>query len=110
VGYTVLRPAVVYGKGVKGNIAALATIAKTPMPLPFGGLDNERSLLALENLVSAVAHVLETPQAEGETYLVADAQPISVADMVSAMCEGIGMPPHLVKVPQGAVKRMMNSF
>jgi UDP-glucose 4-epimerase len=96
VGYTVLRPAVVYGKGVKGNIAALATIAKTPMPLPFGGLDNERSLLALENLVSAVAHVLETPQAEGETYLVADAQPISVADMVSAMCEGLGKPPHLV--------------
>ncbi len=110
VGYTVLRPAVVYGKGVKGNIAALATIAKTPMPLPFGGLHNERSLLALENLVSAVAHVLEAPLAEGETYLVADAKPISVADMVSAMREGLGKPPHLVKVPQGAVKRMMKSF
>ncbi len=110
VGYTVLRPAVVYGKGVKGNIAALATIAKTPMPLPFGGLDNERSLLALENLVSAVAHVLETPQTEGETYLVADARPISVADMVAAMREGLGKPPHLVSVPQGAVKRLMKSF
>jgi nucleoside-diphosphate-sugar epimerase len=110
VGHTVLRPAVVYGKGVKGNIAALATIAKTPMPLPFGGLDNERSLLALENLVSAVSHVLEAPQAAGETYLVADAAPISVAELVAAMREGLGKPPHLVKVPQGAVKRMMKSF
>jgi len=110
VDYTVLRPAVVYGKGVKGNIAALATIAKTPMPLPFGGLDNKRSLLALENLVSAVAHVLEAPQTAGETYLVADAEPISVADMVSAMREGLGRAPHLVRVPQGAVRRMMKSF
>ena len=110
VGYTVLRPAVVYGKGVKGNIASLATLAKTPMPLPFGGLDNCRSLLALENFISAIAHVLKTDQAAGETYLVADADPISVADLVGAMREGLGKPPHLVKVPTGAVKRMMKSF
>src|SRR5262249_51779421 len=30
--FTAFRPAVVYGKGVKGNIASLATLAKTPMP------------------------------------------------------------------------------
>ena len=33
VDFTVLRPAVVYGPGVKGNIAALASIAKSPMPM-----------------------------------------------------------------------------
>ncbi len=110
VPYTILRPAVVYGRGVKGNIAALATIAKTPMPLPFGGLDNRRSLLALDNLVSAVSHVLETEAAKNETFLVADEAPISVADLVAAMREGLGRPPHLVKVPQGAVKRLLKSF
>lgn len=110
VPYTVLRPAVVYGQGVKGNIAALATIAKTPMPLPFGGLDNRRSLLAIENLVSAVVHVLKTAQTRNETYLVADAAPIKVANLVSAMRDGLGRPPHLVTVPQGAVKRLMKSF
>ena len=110
VDYTVLRPAVVYGPGVKGNIAALATIAKTPMPLPFGGLDNQRSLLAIENLTSAVAHVIKSEVTRNETYLVADAAPISVANLVSAMREGLGRPPHLVKVPQSAVKRLMKSF
>jgi nucleoside-diphosphate-sugar epimerase len=110
VPYTVLRPAVVYGKGVKGNIASLATIAKTPMPLPFGALDNKRSLLALDNLVTAVAHVLETEAAENETFLVADEAPITVADLVGAMREGLGKPPHLVKVPSGAVKRLLKSF
>jgi UDP-glucose 4-epimerase len=110
VGYAALRPAVVYGKGVKGNIAALATLAQTPMPLPFGGLDNRRSLLAIENLASAITLVLSAPEAEGETYLVADQEPISVAELVAAMREGLGRSPHLVRVPAGAVKRLMKTF
>jgi UDP-glucose 4-epimerase len=110
VPFTLLRPAVVYGKGVKGNIASLATLAKTPMPLPFAGLDNRRSLLALDNLVAAVSLVLKAKQAANETFLVADAEPISVAELVAAMREGLGRPPHLVKVPLGGVRRLMKSF
>jgi UDP-glucose 4-epimerase len=110
ISFTVLRPAVVYGKGVKGNIASLATLAKTPMPLPFAGLDNRRSLLALENFVSAISLALLSEQAANETFLVADAEPISVADLVAAMREGLRRPPHLVKVPLGGVKRLMGSF
>jgi nucleoside-diphosphate-sugar epimerase len=110
VGFTVLRPAVIYGKGVKGNIAALATLAKTALPLPFAGLDNRRSLLALDNLISAASFVLGEEQTANETYLVADAEPISVADLVAAMREGLGRPPHLVRVPQGAVRRILKSF
>jgi nucleoside-diphosphate-sugar epimerase len=110
VPFTVLRPAVVYGKGVKGNIAALATLARTPMPLPFAGLDNRRSLLARDNLVSAIALALGAREALNETFLVADAEPISVADLVAAMREGLGRSPHLVKLPLGAIKRLMGSF
>jgi len=110
VHFAVLRPAVVYGQGVKGNIAALATLAKTPMPLPFAGLDNRRSLLALDNLASAVALVLEAEEAANGTFLAADAEPISVADLVAAMREGLGRAPHLMKVPLGGVKRLMKSF
>jgi UDP-glucose 4-epimerase len=101
---------VIYGKGVKGNIAALATLAKTPMPLPFAGLTNRRSLLALDNLASAISRVLASEQAANETFLVADREPISIAELVSAMREGLGRSPHLVKVPLGAVKRLMQSF
>ncbi len=102
VPFTVLRPAVVYGKGVKGNIAALATLAKTPMPLPFAGLDNRRSLLALDNLLAAILLVLGAEQAANETFLVADAEPISVADLVAAMREGLGTLPS---PGQGAARR-----
>jgi UDP-glucose 4-epimerase len=110
VPFAVLRPAVVYGKGVKGNIASLATLAKTPMPLPFAGLENRRSLLALDNFLSAIARVLTAKEAANETFLVADVEPISVADLVGAMREGLRRPPHLIKVPAGAVQRLMRSF
>lgn len=110
VAYTVLRPAVVYGKGVKGNIAALATLARTAMPLPFGGLTNRRSLLALDNLASAVSLTLAADPAGNETFLVADKQPISVADLVAAMREGLGRSPHLVNMPLGGVKRLLKTF
>jgi nucleoside-diphosphate-sugar epimerase len=110
VPFTVLRPAVVYGRGIKGNIASLATLARTPIPLPFAGLDNRRSLLALENLAAAISLVLTSERAIGETFLVADDEPISVGTMVAAMREGLGRPPGLVRVPAGAVKRLMASF
>jgi UDP-glucose 4-epimerase len=101
---------VVYGPGVKGNIASLATLAKTPMPLPFGGLDNLRSLLALENCISAIALVLTSDKAANETFLVADAEPITVGDLVAALREGLGRPPHLIKVPARAMQRLLASF
>jgi nucleoside-diphosphate-sugar epimerase len=110
VAFTVLRPAVVYGPGVKGNISSLATLARTPMPLPFGALNNRRSLLAIENLAEAISLVLDSKQARGETYLVADREPISVGDMVASMREGLGRSPHLVRVPERAVRRLLASF
>jgi nucleoside-diphosphate-sugar epimerase len=110
VDFAVLRPAVVYGRGVKGNIASLATLAQTPMPLPFAGLDNKRSLLALENLATAIKLVLSSERAAGEIFLVADPEAISVANLVAAMRAGLGRSPHLIRVPAGAVKRLMASF
>jgi nucleoside-diphosphate-sugar epimerase len=110
VNFAILRPAVVYGPGVKGNIASLMTLAKTPMPLPFANLDNRRSLLAIENFITAISLVLDAERALNETFLVADAEPISVANLVAAMREGLGRPPLLVGVPQGAVKRLMGTF
>ncbi len=110
VSHTILRPAVVYGPGVKGNIASLATLARTPMPLPFAALENRRSLLSIDNLIDAVLLSLTSEATADETFLVADAEPISVAGIVSAMREGLGRPPHLVRVPQGAVKRLLATF
>jgi nucleoside-diphosphate-sugar epimerase len=80
------------------------------MPLPFAGLDNKRSLLAMENLAAAVDLALTSQRAESETFLVADSEPITIAELVTAMREGLGRSPHLVRVPARAVKRLMATF
>jgi len=99
VAFTILRPVVMYGLGVKGNVASLARLAALPLPLPFGALMQPRSLLAVENLASAIRFVLETPATQGETYIVADPQPVTLPDMIAAMRQARGRSPNLVPVP-----------
>jgi nucleoside-diphosphate-sugar epimerase len=72
VPFTILRPVLLYGPGVKGNLALLARAAATRLPLPVKDFANRRSLLGIDNFVSALAFVLATPATIGETYVVAD--------------------------------------
>lgn len=104
VPFTVLRPVLVHGPGVKGNLAALARLAALPVPLPFGAFASRRSLVGIGNLVAALAFVLDRPDTQGETYLVADPEPVSLAGMVTALRAGMGRRPGLVRVPPALVR------
>ena len=96
---TILRPVVIYGPQARANVAQLMKIASLPFPLPFGAFSNKRSLLALANMISAIRFVLEQPATAGETYLVADPTPVSLADMISIMRKARGRKPGLIPVP-----------
>src|SRR4029077_4886290 len=76
-----LRAALVYGPGVKGNIAQLMRLARSPLPLPLGSFGGRRSLLALENLSAAVETVLKAPGNLRRPFLAADAEALTVAEM-----------------------------
>ena len=103
VPFTVLRPVLIYGPGVKGNFAALARLACSWLPLPFGLFHNHRSLLSRDNLVTAVQFVLSrTPS--GETYLVADAEPVSLADIIASIRRGLGRSPGLFNMPPSLIR------
>jgi UDP-glucose 4-epimerase len=95
--FTILRPVLIYGPGLKGNLAMLAWLAALPVPLPFAGFANRRSLLGLDNLIDAIMFVLETPATEGETFVVADPQPVTLAEIVAAL--RAGRPPRLFALP-----------
>ncbi len=96
---TILRPAMVYGTGVKGNLARLMRLAASPWPLPFASFANKRSLVGLDNLIAAIAHVLAAEAAIGETYLVADPEPVTLAEILTALRRGAGRPARLYSVP-----------
>ena len=103
VPFTILRPVLIYGSGVKGNLARLMTLAQTPWPLPFGLCRNRRSLLARQNLIGAIHFALERPAAKGETFIVADPVPLSLAEIVAALRTGAGRAPGLLPVPPALI-------
>jgi UDP-glucose 4-epimerase len=97
--HTILRPALIYGPGVKGNLADLIRLARSPWPLPLGALRNRRSLLARSNLVAAIHLALTTPAMRNETYVVADPAPLTMAEIVAAVRAGLNRSPRLLPVP-----------
>ncbi|SIO38555.1 UDP-glucose 4-epimerase [Bradyrhizobium erythrophlei] len=100
VSFTILRPVVIYGAGEKGNFATVHKISRLPFPLPFGGLTARRSVLSVENFNSAVALAVTNARTRGETFIVADPTPLSVADVIARHRTSLGRPPWLVPVPE----------
>ena len=97
--WAALRPVLVYGPGVKGNMASLLALARSPYPLPLGALGAKRSLLSLDNLAGAVDAVLKAPEPLNRPLIVADPEPVTVGEMVAALRAGLGRRPGLVPVP-----------
>lgn len=99
VPFTILRPVPVYGPGVGGYFALLMRAARSPWPLPLKDFVSRRSLLGLDNFVSALAFVLERSPA-GETYLVADpGMPLRLADVAATLRRARGRWPLIVPFP-----------
>jgi nucleoside-diphosphate-sugar epimerase len=99
-----LRPVLVYGPGVKGNMAALAGLARSRFPLPLGRLRAKRSLLAVDNLVDAIAHALAAPEPLCRPFIVTDPQPLTISEMIAAMRSAIGRQPGLIPMPEWLLK------
>jgi UDP-glucose 4-epimerase len=97
--WVALRPVLVYGPGVKGNMAELMRLARSRLPLPLGSLAARRSLLSVDNLVEAVHRVLAAPSSLRRPLIVADPQPLTPPEMLAAMRLGLGRRPGLVPLP-----------
>lgn len=95
----VLRPPLVYGRGVKANFLSLLRAVDRRIPLPLGAVDNRRSLLYLGNLADAAALCLTHPAAAGKTYLLSDDEDVSSAELVRRLAEALGRSPRLVAAP-----------
>jgi UDP-glucose 4-epimerase len=97
--WAVLRPVLLYGPGVKGNMRTLARLARSPVPLPFGTLSGRRSLLGMPNFGSAVLHALESPRTARSTFLVADPGPLTTPEIIAALRRGLGRRPGMFNLP-----------
>jgi nucleoside-diphosphate-sugar epimerase len=97
--WTVVRPPLVYGPGVRGNFLSLLRAVKRGLPLPLGGISNCRSLVSVFNLVDLLKTMLYHPRAAGQRFLVKDPEDVSTAELVRHVALGLHRSARLVPIP-----------
>lgn len=88
----VIRPALVYGAGVKGNLASLAQAIRRGRVLPLPDTGNVRSMVEVRDLVAAMLAAAERPAARGHTYIITDGEAYSSRRIYEALCRAQGKP------------------
>jgi nucleoside-diphosphate-sugar epimerase len=95
----IVRPPLVYGAGVRANFQRLMQAVLRGLPLPFGAVDNRRSLLYAGNLADMLATCLTHPNAADRTWLVSDNEDLSTAQLVRLLAEAVHKPARLLPIP-----------
>ena len=130
--YVIIRAPLIYGPGVKANFRKLIGLVATHsdtllgalIPLPLGGITNQRSFLALDNLVDFMQLAITHPKAANQLFLLADGTDFSTPALIRLIANGIHKkPPLLFSLPtslmlslgsmlgmQAAVQRLVGSL
>ncbi|MFZ3186042.1 MAG: SDR family oxidoreductase [Pseudomonas sp.] len=95
----IIRPVLVYGPGVKAIFRSMMSWLSKGVPLPLGGIDNKRSLVALDNLVDLMVTCINHPAAANQTFLVSDGEDLSTSELLRRMAAALGVPARLLPVP-----------
>lgn len=103
----IIRPPMVYGPGVKGNMHSLIQLVSKGVPLPFGGINNARSLVSVDNLVSLIRVAIEHPKAANQTFLVSDGEDLSTSAIFRYIA--LAMNKRLMLIP-APVKMISSTF
>lgn len=93
----IIRTPIVYGPRVKGNLHRIMGLAEKRLPLPFANIQNQRSMVFVDNLIAMVQQIVIV-QAQG-IFLPSDKEPISTTKLVSLIREELGMKPNLFSLP-----------
>jgi nucleoside-diphosphate-sugar epimerase len=101
---TIIRPPLIYGTGVKGNLASLIRLVRRGRPLPLGGVThNRRSLVGLDNLADLILLCTHHPNAANQTFLISDGEDLSTTELLRKIGKALGRPARLLWVPPGVI-------
>lgn len=95
----ILRPPLVYGPEVKGNFLQMLHAVNHQRPLPFGMVQNRRSLIYVENLADAIRVCLTHPAAANKTWMVSDGEDVSTPDLIRYLAIALHRSTILLPVP-----------
>lgn len=103
---SVLRPALVYGPGVKGNLAAMLRAVDRGRFPPVPETHNVRSMVSVQDLVAALLAAGARTEAAGQVCIVDDGEAYSTHRIYIAMAAALGRPVPWWSVPAGALRAL----
>lgn len=95
----IIRPPLVYGSGVKGNFSTMIKLLQTGLPLPFGAIANQRSLVAIGNLIDLIMVCINHPAAANQVFLVSDGEDLSTTALLRRLALAAGVSSRLIPFP-----------
>ena len=101
---TILRLPVVYGPGMKANMAALFGAVDRGIPLPLASVNNRRSFAYVGNVVAAIDSLLDAPPGPENVAYVSDEHDLSTPDLIRHIATALGKPARLISFPAGILR------
>ena len=97
--FVAIRPPLIYGPGVKANFKKLMQLVAKGLPLPLGAIANQRSMLALDNLISFIDVAMTHPAAANQCFLLSDGQDLSTTQLLKLLARGLHQSLWLIPIP-----------
>ena len=85
----IIRPSLVYGLNVKGNLKLMLSGIKKGWFPPLPETGNKRSMIHVDDLVRAILLVADDDRANGEIFIATDGTPHSSRYIYIAMCSAL---------------------
>ncbi len=95
----VIRPVLVYGPGVKANFRNMMRWVDRGVPLPLGAVNNQRSLVFLDNLIDLIDVCSRHPSAAGQIFLASDGHDVSTTQLLALLGQTLRGHARLLPVP-----------
>lgn len=104
--YAIVRSPLVFAPGAKGNLASLLRLCDSPLPLPFGSVENRRSFVDADDLARLLVACGTLERAAGRTYLAAHRVAYSTPRLVALIRAALGRPARLIPVPLAVLQAL----
>jgi UDP-glucose 4-epimerase len=107
---SIIRTPIVYGYGVKANIKSLVNLVYKVPILPFGNIQNKRSMVFIGNLCHLVDVVIE--QQKVGVFLASDDKPLSTSRLIELIAKNLDKKIYLITIPffESLLKLVKPSF
>ncbi len=86
----IIRPALVYGPNMKGNLKLMFTGIKKGWFPPLPEIGNRRSMIHVDDLVRAIIFTIEHNHTEGAIFIATDGISYSSREIYNSMCKASG--------------------